>query len=431
MSLFGNDARAPVVGLALEGIFYGLHVALSAWILAFQMRDRKMSSRTGCGQILTLVLLLLDASSTFQRPRLAKALSSYIWKQTASCTKFTSLLSVASNAIVTVCGMWQVEPTMSLFGNDARAPIVGLALEGMFYGFSVCMFGLSVWVLGFQMRERKMSSRMLVVSFVLWILSTIHVFAFTFHNESAIGPEVFLSDISGPISLLNNTVYCLQTLIGDAVLIYRCAVVWNRRDVIILPSMAWLASLGTLCFLLNSLAHGTFRGNEVVIFYAATLTANLLATCLLAFRIWRADQNARKLNSTNNNSLRPLLIVIIETGALYSVMLIMALVTSIHFLPMEYVVNGIVPSIISITFNMIFIRVGLGRRNHDQRQVQAGGGGGREFHRSSSIRFNKNSLKPADESIPATTMDLDSLVSNKTTFTAGTAFDLEVNDSTV
>lgn len=43
--------------------------------------------------------------------------------------------------------------------------------------------------------------------------------AFTIHLSTQTGPEVFLSDVSEPVSLLGNTIYCIQTLIGDAVVV--------------------------------------------------------------------------------------------------------------------------------------------------------------------------------------------------------------------
>ncbi|KAJ7865580.1 hypothetical protein B0H14DRAFT_2504548 [Mycena olivaceomarginata] len=288
-------------------------------------------------------------------------------------------------------------------GDTARAPIVSVSLQGILYGFSVCMFGMSVWVLAFQRRDRKINAPMLIVACTLWILSTIRMFidivlttkAFVYHNSTPTGPEEFLSDFSGPFSLLDNTIYGLQTLIGDAVVIYRCYVVWSRFDIIIMPSLAWLASFGVIIYILNSFAHGTISGNKILIFYATTLSANLSATALLAFRIWKADRDARKKNSPYS-SLRPLLIVIIESGALYSMTLIMALVTVIHFLPMEYVVNSIIPAVISITFNMIFIRVGLARNRED---VQAGG----KSFPLSSIQFRQTDSGIGSEQVASNT----------------------------
>ncbi|KAJ7157758.1 hypothetical protein C8R46DRAFT_1112670 [Mycena filopes] len=260
-------------------------------------------------------------------------------------------------------------------GNNAVAPIVSFGLGGILYGFSVCMFGLTVWVLLFQRRGGKVNTPMIIVACIMWFFSTTRMIidisrtveAFTNHISTPTAPEEFLSNFSGSVSLLNNAVYGLQTLLGDGVVLYRCYVVWGRFDVIILPFMAWLASFGMVCWILTSLSRGTavpVEANEIVILYATTLAANLSGTLLLAFRIWKADQNARKLNSSHG-TLRPILVVILESGALYTITLIMAMITILHFLAMEYVVNAVIPSIISITFSMVFIRVGLTRTRED------------------------------------------------------------------
>jgi hypothetical protein len=45
--------------------------------------------------------------------------------------------------------------------------------------------------------------------------------AFVNHINTPIAPELVLSNFSGSISLLNNAVYGLQTLLGDGVVV-RC-----------------------------------------------------------------------------------------------------------------------------------------------------------------------------------------------------------------
>ena len=81
-----------------------------------------------------------------------------------------------------------------------------------------------------------------------------------------------------------------------------------------------------------------------------------------------------------HSSLWPVLLVLIESGALYTAILIVALVTAIHALQVEYVINSFVstvnpsvpyphthptlqiPALISVIFNTIFIRIALARR---------------------------------------------------------------------
>lgn len=44
--------------------------------------------------------------------------------------------------------------------------------------------------------------------------------AFVYHiNEGQLGPQQYLSTFSSPASLTDNTIYGLQTLIGDAIVV--------------------------------------------------------------------------------------------------------------------------------------------------------------------------------------------------------------------
>ncbi|CCM04655.1 uncharacterized protein FIBRA_06839 [Fibroporia radiculosa] len=253
-------------------------------------------------------------------------------------------------------------------GPTARAPLVSVSLQGIVYGFSTCMFGMTVWVLTIQ-RKGRANRAMLAISSFMWIIDTLRIVidmtdlvdAFVNHLHDGpgdSGPEAFISAFSRPISLVDNGIYCLQTLIGDAVVIYRCYIVWQSVWMIVIPSLAWMGSLGSIIFVMYSFAKGIVTGQRIVLVYSFTLAANLTATLALAYRIWKVDKEARHLRDSSN-TLRPVLLTIIESGAIYTALLIFALITVTHALEVEYVVNSIMPAMIAITFDMIFIRIGI------------------------------------------------------------------------
>ncbi|TFK46947.1 hypothetical protein OE88DRAFT_1605788, partial [Heliocybe sulcata] len=242
-------------------------------------------------------------------------------------------------------------------------------------GFSTCTFAIAVWVLVFQ-KGARVNYGMLLVACALWTLSTIRMVldiylttrAFVSHLSSgSLGPEEWLSSFNHPSSLLDNAIYGLQTLIGDGV-IYRCYSVWNNWIIIMFPSLCWLAALvitgstaGSILYVLDTSAKGQ-TGPQILIFYSLTLAANLSATLALAYRIWRVDNEARGIRtsrSTRVSPLRPILIVIVESGLIYSVLLILGMITVTHAIAAEFIVNSIIPAVIGLTFDMIFIRIGI------------------------------------------------------------------------
>ncbi|KAF9807191.1 hypothetical protein IEO21_08328 [Rhodonia placenta] len=251
-------------------------------------------------------------------------------------------------------------------GPNARTPIVATMLEGITYGIATCVFAMTVWVL-YLRRDRGVSRWMLGVALVLWILPTIRVIidtvdtvnAFVHHmDEGPSGPSAYLASFWRPLSLLDNALYAISTLIGDAVVIYRCYVVWQSWLVIVIPGLAWLGSLGSTIYILHSFHEHIISSNQIVMLYSFTLAANLSATAALAYRIWSVDRQTIRPRGARTN-LRPILLVVMESAAMYTSLLIAALVTVEHALQAEYCLNTSMPSLISVIFGIVFIRMGL------------------------------------------------------------------------
>lgn len=135
--------------------------------------------------------------------------------------------------------------------------------------------------------------------------------------------------------------------------IFRCYVVWKRVWIIAIPMLGWLAVGGAPRFLykialvqtLNlclvatgvgcvySAVHAqatsgdifaSATGSWITSFYVITLATNLMATALLAYRIWSIDRRMAHIR-TRTSQLRPLLEVVVDSGLLYSITLVVAL----------------------------------------------------------------------------------------------------------
>ena len=143
--------------------------------------------------------------------------------------------------------------------------------------------------------------------------------------------------------------------------IYRCSVVWQHNIwIIILPILLWISCAGKWHILRIRTDKGwrncsnLVTGVGVIIsyskassearvfsfvgwttsFYVATLATNVICTCtssysdpisfidftysvMIAFRIWSVDRANRKYRETKS-TLKPVLAVVIESGAIYS-----------------------------------------------------------------------------------------------------------------
>ncbi|THH03147.1 hypothetical protein EW146_g10498, partial [Bondarzewia mesenterica] len=88
-------------------------------------------------------------------------------------------------------------------------------------------------------------------------------------------------------------------------------------------------------------------------FYSCTFSTNLFCTMLLAFRIWQINSRVKK---HSGSSLMPVIVIIVDAAALYSVTLLSALLCFVNHTNGQYIVWDMVTPIISITFYMVIIR---------------------------------------------------------------------------
>ncbi|GJJ06045.1 hypothetical protein Clacol_000233 [Clathrus columnatus] len=107
-----------------------------------------------------------------------------------------------------------------------------------------------------------------------------------------------------------NSVYGVETFVADAVLLYRCYIVWRDFKIITLPIILWMATIVTGIHTIWSVAQPVSIGEAIFLnetarwvtaFYSVALTANLSATMLLAYRIWRVN-GAVHASSTSSSS---------------------------------------------------------------------------------------------------------------------------------
>ncbi|KAI0643291.1 hypothetical protein C8Q79DRAFT_915631 [Trametes meyenii] len=257
----------------------------------------------------------------------------------------------------------------------SAAVVFSTSFEAMLYGLSVFLFILTLWVLLRNRKTRRVNWAMVSASSALLILSTMEMVVNIvrlfegFVKEGPLlpgGPEEYFGDVSRVSFVLKTTLYNVQTLILDGVVIYRTYKVWNNFWIIVIPVFGWLGLLGCSGGLSYSLA--TTPSISEDIFEAATsrwltgnwgmtLITNVCATLALAFRIWQVTSKSAQYRQ--GGRLSPILRVIVESGALYSLTVTAALVLFLLQSNGVYVVLDMISPVICIVFNMIIVRIGL------------------------------------------------------------------------
>ncbi|KAF9530720.1 hypothetical protein CPB83DRAFT_868422 [Crepidotus variabilis] len=243
------------------------------------------------------------------------------------------------------------------------AQVVGLFMESVFYG-------TLLWADGWFKSPRLVNKKMLLATILMFILATLDVAFHLRHNL-----EAFIYFNGNPIDDFDQTSYWLnvvsmgcyvaQTFVGDAVLLFRCWIVYGRKWLFIaFPMTLWLATtacgvmtiyvestMDTAGKLLNSKSLEPFITSMLCL----TLVTNILTTsfglALIVLRIWGIRRNLTG-TYTPNSPLTNLLIVLIESGLMYTLSILILFGLYMASNNGQYGVSNA-----GITFNLIITSV--------------------------------------------------------------------------
>ncbi|TCD60640.1 hypothetical protein EIP91_009741 [Steccherinum ochraceum] len=252
----------------------------------------------------------------------------------------------------------------------SEAGIIATALQGMLYGIATVMFILTMVILFRNSKHRRVNYTMVAASCALTALATAEIGVNISRLVQGLldagpmfpsGIEGWFADVSEPTFIAKSVLYNAQTLILDAVVIYRAYAVWQRAWIVVIPVLSWMALFATASTQATDI-FAVSTGRWITLYYSLTLATNLTATSILAYRIWRTNRRTSQLMSSTDASSRltfVLLIVVIESGAIYSMAIIAALVLFVVNSPGVYVILDLLSPIICIVFHMIIVRIGL------------------------------------------------------------------------
>ncbi|PSR99323.1 hypothetical protein PHLCEN_2v4136 [Hermanssonia centrifuga] len=264
----------------------------------------------------------------------------------------------------------------------AEAQIVGLFMESVSYGMFLVTFGLCIRALLFE-RDRSFIPKrwadvrvgMLLVAISMFIFATFDVAfglrhnldAFIFyHGEGGAAKE--FSDISYWVNIMKTVDYVMQTAIGDAILNYRCWMVYNKSwKIVLFPVLMWMAIL--VCGIMMVYVEVTTTSEALLTesritpwldsIAVLTLVINILVTSLIVWRIWRVRSKTVE-SSSHPNRLSHVIRIVLDSGLMYTLCAIIFFGTTLAGSNAQYGVSDVIVQVIGITFNMIIIRVNNG-----------------------------------------------------------------------
>ncbi|KAH9046128.1 hypothetical protein EDB84DRAFT_1576027, partial [Lactarius hengduanensis] len=208
------------------------------------------------------------------------------------------------------------------------ASLLSSWVVGPLYGINICVYILCIHVL-YMKGLRGLNLMMLIVASVQFALATGHVItllvqlirAFIGAAGTLDGPLNYLLDQSTPEHVAQEVLYITNSLIGDAIMIWRLWIIWNRNFWLCVPFIVLCVASGVTGYIaLVNLARltppDTVFSSRVhswlIATWALSIATQLGATLLIGYRIWKSIQwnNSKGLRASRLSVLW----ILVESG---------------------------------------------------------------------------------------------------------------------
>ncbi|KAL4261801.1 hypothetical protein AB1N83_006450 [Pleurotus pulmonarius] len=252
-----------------------------------------------------------------------------------------------------------------------KAKILAIFLETLLYGIFFTLFWLTLLVLILRGDGGQTQRRQLVpLGTVMMVIATAHLIidfvrvveAFVAKGNSPIDANAYYEMISHPLHVVKTALYVTQTIIGDAVVIWRCYILLNQSLLVLIPNVIVLlvnAAAGyVVCWSLSQASPGSeiFQTASawITTFFVLTMCINVTCTVAISWRIY----SARSPLSTQT-SLTLVLLVVVESGALYASSVLALMVAYVSGSNGQYPALDVVTPLVGITFCLIILQIQL------------------------------------------------------------------------
>ncbi|KAH6885076.1 hypothetical protein BKA70DRAFT_1445299 [Coprinopsis sp. MPI-PUGE-AT-0042] len=187
------------------------------------------------------------------------------------------------------------------------------------------------------------------------------------YQPDARAPLLYLNDVGNWTALASLYLLVVIMWIGDALVIYRCFLIWQRNyRVIAIPSLLYILIVGLQISNLwwisqqSSMVNVTAKRWPILtITFPLYFVQNFLTTGLILFRIWSRHRELKNAGivSLNTPSLVALMRAIVESAAIYTTVLFLVVVLCSIDHPGWYVGHLILYPTTGIMFTLMAIRV--------------------------------------------------------------------------
>lgn len=257
----------------------------------------------------------------------------------------------------------------------AVTELIGTFFETLFYGIYIVILPKCLDILRKKNVGRGLMSYLLITMVLSFFLITAHLVvdlirafaAFTGNMDIPGSPDRYYDNINTSLNLSKNSFYIADTLLSDALLLYRAFIIWGRNYwVIVLPTMLYMLDIAMSIWFTWSITQAS-PGNSVMIttafarskyFYAATLALNLLCTSLIAFKIWDTQRKIAGY-SVGSNRKDAVLSAVLESASIYTAFLFALIGTSVAGSSTMLIFLNLMPPVVGSVFTYVIMRCSM------------------------------------------------------------------------
>lgn len=240
------------------------------------------------------------------------------------------------------------------------------------------LFFTCIYILCYLRDPRSTSKTVLTAVIAMYGVATAHVaiivrralLAFIYSHIEG-GSNAFYAEVSQPLNVAQQSLFIVNGIIADCLLIFRCYIVWGGQLwICAVPFLLLMLSAGSGFYFTRAYALVPPGGSAwqpniqrwITTFTATSLATNLLVTILIASRIWWVTTRTSRIlgREASPGKYNTAIFGIIESGALYCVPVTVFLIiyeTRSSALP---ILCQILTQIAGIAPTLIVVQAGLG-----------------------------------------------------------------------
>ncbi|KAI0269770.1 hypothetical protein BC834DRAFT_569945 [Gloeopeniophorella convolvens] len=258
----------------------------------------------------------------------------------------------------------------------APTPVLWLILsdicETFFFGIYTALFVVSTVLLLSKQEQTRTRNLVAAASVTMYVVSATHwainiaLLARAVRNNSVV--EISVTPIE---MIVTGYVPSISCVLGDAIVVWRAWVLWERRSDLFIPPILFLIGViattvtsSALVFKSKSISRGTWQEDNIMnwlgwLICGFTVLTNLWATGLICVRAWQHRRFLRSLmgKSTPRTRAEKALAFLIESGVIYLCIWVVYIVVSLASPGGEFVLSPFITQIVGMYPTVIVIVV--------------------------------------------------------------------------